>query len=103
MSNSHIPRQPADAEKKELAQLVAEFKSNSPTAEDINDELEYIEGTCIAVFDDYITDGPGFFGKVMIVVWGGSPEYYEMYLWRTAHVGENKKLVKVPIADEFKD
>ena len=64
MSNKPIPRLPSAAEKKELAQLVARKKFNSPTTEDINDELDYLEYTCIAVFDDYINrTGQGFLVK----------------------------------------
>jgi hypothetical protein len=32
-------------------------------------------GASIAVFDDYITGGPGFHGQVAVVVWDGSPSY----------------------------
>jgi hypothetical protein len=35
----------------------------------------------IAVFDNYITGSPGYAGKVMVVVWDGSPAQYETYTW----------------------
>lgn len=100
MSNKPIPRSPSAAEKMELAQLVARQKFNSPTTEDVNDELNYLEDTCIAVFNDYITDCPGYSGKVMLVVWGGGPEFYEAYIWRSDSENKNKKLVR--IVDEFR-
>jgi hypothetical protein len=35
----------------------------------------------IAVFPDYVTGGPGYFGRVMIVVYDGSPGFVESYCW----------------------
>jgi hypothetical protein len=40
----------------------------------------------IAVFDEYITVGPGYAGKVMTVVWDGSPSFSEVYLWQAGVV-----------------
>jgi len=38
-----------------------------------------IEGAGVAVFDKYITDCPGYSGKVMLVVWPGSPNMHEAF------------------------
>jgi len=40
-----------------------------------------IESAFIAVFDGYITDSPGYVGKLMSVVWDGSPSLYDVYVW----------------------
>src|SRR3989339_2223325 len=67
------------------------------TQEEINDLIQYsadlcldsnveeaktvVENAYICVFEDYSTGGPGWAGKVMIVLWDGSPEEYEAYNW----------------------
>jgi len=48
-----------------------------------------MEGAAIAVFNDYITDNPGYKGKVITVVWPGSPNMYEVFIFR------NDKLVRL--------
>ena len=35
----------------------------------------------IAVFDDYQTGCPGYCGKLMSVVWDGSPSTYDVFIW----------------------
>lgn len=40
-----------------------------------------LENTYVAVFDDYATDCPGYAGKLMSVVWGGSPTMYDVFTW----------------------
>jgi hypothetical protein len=72
------PRKPTDAEKKELLDfLIGEGYIEKPDEdEDLFDGSIYA-----AVFDDYITGGPGYAGKVMVVVWDGSPSFTETYYW----------------------
>lgn len=36
----------------------------------------------IAVFDHYCTDCPGYAGKIMSVVWGGAPSYFDVFYWK---------------------
>ena len=49
---------------------------------DMADAWRYIQDLAyIAVFDDYITDAPGYSGKVMVVVWALSPRDYDVYIW----------------------
>lgn len=40
-----------------------------------------IEAARVAVFDNYISDGPGYTGSLMVVIWGGGPETFELYGW----------------------
>ena len=53
-----------------------------------------IENAAIAVFENYMSDGPGYAGKVMVVVWSGGPEFTDTYTWST---GQNSKLKKVDL------
>lgn len=46
---------------------------------DVEQICRLIEGAAISVIDDYMTDSPGYCGKVMIVVWPGGPELTAVY------------------------
>jgi hypothetical protein len=62
-----------------------------PTADELRQFSEFfgndtdnpmpIDGTCIAVFDGYQTDGPGYVGKVAVVVWPAGPDYHHVLIW----------------------
>jgi hypothetical protein len=34
--------------------------------------------TCIGVADKYITDGPGYAGRVIVIIWPGAPETHDV-------------------------
>ncbi len=76
------PRKPTKAEKQELVEFLLTHDYANDTTERENVE-GYIENAAIAVFDEYITGGPGYFGKVMVVVYDGSTTQTETYSWNT--------------------
>jgi hypothetical protein len=76
------PRAPTAEEKNELLEFVIAHRYlGEPSAQERAEEAVSIESNAIAVFDDYITDGPGYAGKVMVVVWGGSPAFTQTFIW----------------------
>jgi hypothetical protein len=76
------PRKPNEAEIIDLLDFIVPNKYANPTPEDYGEESDAIDSSAyIAVFDDYITDGPGYAGKVMVVIWSGSPSFTETYIW----------------------
>ena len=82
------PRKPTEAEKNELVTylLVNDYANDK-------DEREQVEGfvksAAIAVFDDYISGGPGYAGKIMVVIYDGGPYQTETYTWiRDINPGE---------------
>jgi hypothetical protein len=76
------PRKPTEQEKRELAEYVIENKYRDPSEDERQDEMDAVDNNAyIAVFDDYITGSPGYSGKVMTVVWDGSPSFTETYIW----------------------
>jgi|SRR5947207_8156918 len=91
------PRIPTEAEKEELLEEVITQKySNPPSDEGRQDDADAIENASIAVFDNYITDSPGYAGKLMVVVWSGDPSFTETYTWDRIYA--NGK-VNIPIRD----
>ena len=72
------PRKPTEAEKKELIDYLVEIGQIEPPEPD---EDLFNGSIYAAVFDNYITDSPGYSGKVMVVVWSGAPEFTETYIW----------------------
>lgn len=73
MSEAKAPRTPTPEEIEELIQHLVE---NGLCREDA--ELD-VASNRIAVFDHYMTDGPGYTGKVMLVLWSGSPGCISSY------------------------
>lgn len=91
-------RLPNDKEKQELLEHVIKNKYvGEPTKEEIQDEKDCIDGVWVCVFEDYITDGPGYAGPIMVVVWGGSPSFVEAFIWQSEEFGGEKILTKVEI------
>ncbi len=92
------PRIPTEAEKNELVTYILfdEFVKSSVSGEDKETVEGLVENAAIAVFDDYITDSPGYAGKVMVVVWSGDPAFTDTYIWDREY--ENGK-VNIPVRD----
>ena len=62
------------------------------------DEVEaYVSEATIGVFDGYVSETPGYAGKLMVVVWA-YPEMYELYKW-----DEQKMLARVKQDKVFDD
>src|SRR5947209_6231750 len=81
------PRTPTEQEKKELLDYLQE--EGSIEAPDEGEDL--FDGTMYAaVFDGYITDGPGYAGRVMVVTWSGSPSFTDTYIWSRPILPEDK-------------
>jgi hypothetical protein len=86
------PRKPTREEAHQLAGYVHHKCGCTETPEEA--EL-WTKETCIAVFDDYVSDCPGYAGKLMMVVWGAGPRSYQVYIWRygkLTHVNQDPGL-----------
>jgi hypothetical protein len=77
-------RLPTNHELQDFLELMTyqQYQPLNVSREEINQLKEDIEcGATTVVIDNYITDGPGYAGRLMMVVWGGSPEFHELYCW----------------------
>src|SRR5947207_8793908 len=87
------PRKPTKQEVEQLIACEAQEMDEKPTADELAEARETIAGwvadAAISVFDDYVTDSPGYNGEVLVVVWPGSPAMTSTYIW------EPEKIVKV--------
>ena len=85
--NDKSPRVPTIEEKNEVVKwlLANDDAWHDPKHEDEDETREdlkgLIEAAYIAIFDTYSTGGPGYVGKVMVVVWDGGPQQTETYSW----------------------
>lgn len=61
-------RAPTDTELQELA-------------DHMGTDLESLSNARICIWEDYVADGPGFCGKVAVILWSGGPEIIESYIW----------------------
>ena len=83
-------RKPNKQELEQLARLMASDAHPWHNGEDLGEARDTVSGAYIAVFDNYMTDCPGYTGRIMSVIWG-APDLCEVYLWR------NGQLVRVDI------
>ncbi len=75
------PRVPTDSEKAELVAASLRRWCDDPDPQAREDQTLLVDAAAIAVFDTYCTGGPGYVGKVMVVVWDGGPSQAEVYIW----------------------
>lgn len=73
--NRGTPRCPTTSESQDLAWWLHE-KGHAA-----GDASDFAEAAYVAVFDDYMTDCPGYMGKVMFVVWPASPTMFDVFVW----------------------
>ena len=71
---------------KELEQL-KEFL-NKKAGQDMAEAEELIKNYCFVVIEDYISDCPGYRGKLLFAVYG-IPEFHELYGW------DDGKLIRI--------
>jgi len=91
MTDNDAPRKPTEPEKQELAEYTTQTCYQEPTPEDLDQQISFADEAYIVVFDHYITDCPGYAGKVMVVVWSGAPEFHQVFIWRDGKI-DNAKL-----------
>ena len=66
-----------EATKKELQELAN--IEHEATGVEVEIMRDFLANSFVSVTDRYITDGPGYAGKVISVVWSGSPTIYNIY------------------------
>ena len=71
------PRFPTSIEKAILAEAIQD------NCENFAEAMRIVNDSCIAVFDNYMSDTPGYCGKVMVVVYPGGPSIYQVYTFST--------------------
>lgn len=103
--NSHDrpspPRLPTPAEKDEVWRYLCgeyAFEVQEEFFTDAGQLKAKIESAAIAVFDDYISDVPGYVGKVMLLVWPGGPNFRAAFIWEKIRSGDTQsyQLTRIP-------
>ena len=73
---SQAPRNPNSDELKQLANWLQSLGAYDEEGATMTAENAYA-----AVYDTYCTGCPGYVGKLMSVVWDGSPSTYDVFIW----------------------
>jgi hypothetical protein len=73
---SQAPRTPTPDELQQLADCLVSI------GYDPNDAISIAGCAYVAVYDDYCTGGPGYFGKLMSVVWDAAPSFFDVFTWK---------------------
>lgn len=71
-----LPRSLAATEQADLAAYLVEL-GESP-----QDAKEWLKRGWFAAFDYYITDSPGYTGRVIVALWPAAPEAIESFIYR---------------------
>jgi hypothetical protein len=79
---NYTPRAPTDDELKELSVW------NVKQGLDEDDAEHVARCAYVAVFDQYESGSPGYVGKVMTVVWDGSPSTFNVFTWNKGRMEE---------------
>jgi hypothetical protein len=74
-AEQNTPRPPNDDELLQLAHWLADNGHEDEGA------ILVARGAYVAVYDHYMTGGPGYVGKLMSVVWDGAPSFFDVFTW----------------------
>ncbi len=78
ISQAQTPRTPTEPEVAELAKwLMTHFEIEHDEAVGVT------RSAFVAVYDNYMTGGPGYWGKLMSVVWDGAPSVFDVFTWHS--------------------
>lgn len=69
---------PREATPHEL-ETIAEICAGGCTQMEYADTLEGVKAASVAVFTRYISDSPGYVGRVAVVVWPGGPDLFDVF------------------------
>lgn len=69
-----------------LLYLAAQYKSAK-----LHETVDLIGNAAIGVADHYITDGPGYSGKVISIVWPAGPETHEVLYYSEGKLLSSKE------------
>ena len=74
-ATSQAPPQPNADELDQLSRWLCEQGYDPDTA------MMTATTAYVAVYDEYVTGCPGYCGKVLSVVWDGSPSCFDVFTW----------------------
>ena len=80
-SRSIITRTPNTEECIQLSEYLVTDKYDIEyiTDEDIEDCIDQAQESYSVIIENYISDSPGYRGKILFTVWGGGAEYFEVF------------------------
>src|SRR5947209_1557583 len=79
-TSSPVPRQPDQNELQQLTEYLQSLGGDDET------NTDWATSAYVAVYDNYITDGPGYCGKIMSVIWTGSPSFFDVFTWENGEL-----------------
>jgi hypothetical protein len=76
-ASDYLPRPPTREEQRQLADFLVSLGEY-----EADDARSIAEAAYVAVYEHYSTGGPGYCGKLMSVVWDGSPSTFDIFTYR---------------------
>ena len=71
-------RPPTDDELHQMAEQISAGMGGL----ELPDALAYLGEARACVFDEYMSDGPGYIGRVCVVVWPGGPDLVSVFTFK---------------------
>jgi hypothetical protein len=90
--DEYLPRKPNEQENDLLTQWLAETMYKDISPGDLNEAAMIVDNAYIAVFDQYMTGGPGYSGRYMLVAWDGSTDQFDAFTFQTHEVPNGKPI-----------
>lgn len=81
-----VPRAPTAAELARILDMAC-----NPMDCDADAYREALDAARVAVFDNYMSDSPGYTGRVAVVVWSGGPELFDVFTLDGEHADIQRK------------
>jgi hypothetical protein len=78
-----------EAQPEEIKQLKDELtiEYGGENDVDIRENIDnWVDNACIAVFPNYMTDGPGYSGKLLVIVFAGDSDQVVTYIWHQGRI-----------------
>jgi hypothetical protein len=86
--NNLKTRPPTPEELEEIAQLEWKTMGSKRNQEELDDQRATVKTSYVTVFEDFASEGPGYIGPLIVVVWGCPTmvstycRHHEGYLYR---------------------
>ena len=76
-------RAPTDMEKEQLAYALEVYDGgDEAVAYNFEEYKEAVDSSYVCIFEDYITEGSGYEGKVGVLVSDGSSGMFQCFIWK---------------------
>ena len=94
-------REPRKPTQTELHQLARHIHGERCYGGNFEEARIAAEAAYVSVFDSYMTECPGYEGKLMVVVWSAEPSFYQVYIWTDGDIASLDQSQEVRVGNQL--